>query len=71
MSNVDLRNERLQKLRDAARAYVKAEKDRIDQEVAILQAVLDGRTGGAGVQRFTVDVVSAVAQNDLAAYLLE
>lgn len=62
---------RLDRLEKAATDYVEAEKKRIDQEVLILKAILDGRTGGAGVQRFTVGTVDAVAQNDLAFYLAE
>lgn len=68
---VQTRNDRLQALSTAVQEYVTAEKKRIDQEVSVLQDVLNGRTGGQGIQRFSVDVADAVAQNDLAYYLAE
>lgn len=68
---VQTRNDRLQALSTAVEEYVNAEKQRIDQEVSILQDVLNGRTGGQGIQRFAVDVADSVAQNDLAYYLAE
>ena len=65
------RLDRLQRLQKALEDYVSSEKTRIDQEVSILQAVLNGRTGGAGIQRFSIDVADAVTQGALAYYLAE
>jgi hypothetical protein len=63
------RQQRLDDLERTARQYIQAERSRLGNEVQFLEAVLKGRTGGAGVQQIAVRVVTAVAQNDLAAYL--
>ena len=65
MSN---RAARLSALQQAVTNYVTKEKARIDNEVAVMQAILNGRGGGgsAGTQ-----AVQAVAFNDLADYLKE
>lgn len=63
------RSDRVQKLADAVKDYTKKEKTRIENEVKVLEAVLSGRTGGAGVQKSSTAVVEAVAKNDLKAYL--
>lgn len=63
------RDQRLQNLLQAVQQYVQAEQTRINNEVSVLQAVLNGRTGGAGVQASSTAVVAAVAQNDIAVYL--
>ena len=63
------RLDRLQDLETSTKEYVKNEKKRIENEVKVLEAVLKGRTGGAGIQAKTVTVVASVAQNDLASYL--
>jgi hypothetical protein len=63
------RASRVQDLADAVKDYTKNEKKRIDNEVKLLSAILDGRTGGKGVQKITTKVVKAVAQYDLDAYL--
>lgn len=63
------RDQRLQNLLQAVQQYVQAEQTRINNEVSVLQAVLNGRTGGAGIQASSTAVVAAVAQNDIAAYL--
>ena len=60
---------RVQELADAVKEYAKKEKERIEKEVKTLTKILDGRTGGAGVQKSTTAVVEAVAKNDLNAYL--
>lgn len=60
---------RVQELQTATKQYVAAEKKRIEDEVSVLEAVLDGRTGGRGVQRVGQEAVSAVAKANLAAYL--
>lgn len=56
-------------MQDATKEYVKSEKKRLENEVKVLEAVLDGRTAGAGIQANSVAVVQAVAQSDLSAYL--
>jgi len=63
------RASRVQALADAVKEYAGKEKTRIDNEVKILEAILNGRTGGAGVQASSTKVVEAVASNDLQAYL--
>ena len=66
MSN---RNNRLQQLQQTTQQYVQKEQTRINNEVSVMQDILNGRTGGAGVQQSGTAVVTAVAQNDLNAYL--
>lgn len=63
------RQSRLQDLQDATKDYVKSEKKRLENEVKVLEAVLDGRTAGAGIQANSVTVVQATAESDLSAYL--
>ena len=63
------RIDRIEALKSSVDDYVKAEQKRIDDEVQVLEAILNGRTGGAGVQASSADVVASVAQSDLAAYL--
>jgi hypothetical protein len=63
------RLQRLQQLQQATHDYVGKEQTRIDNEVSSLQAILNGRTAGAGVQQSSNQVVQAVAQSDLTAYL--
>jgi len=63
------RASRVQALADAVKDYTAKEKTRIENEVSVLEAILSGRTGGAGVQASSTAVVAAVAQNDLKAYL--
>jgi hypothetical protein len=65
------RAERLENLRDSLRQYVGQEKKRIENEVAVLQAILKGRTAGRGIQEKSIQTVTAVAQSDLASYLQE
>ena len=65
------RKSRLKDLQDTAKDYISKERTRAENEVKVLQAVLDGRTGGAGIQAVSVAVVSAVANSDLADYLKE
>ena len=63
------RASRVQALADAVKEYTGKEKTRIENEVKALEAILKGRTGGAGVQKSSTKVVEAVANNDLLAYL--
>ena len=63
------RQERLSQLQATAKEYVKSEKTRIENEVSVLEAVLKGRTGGAGVQKAGTALVEAVAKRSLAEYL--
>lgn len=63
------RSSRVQALADAVKDYTKKEKTRIENEVKVLEAILDGRTGGAGVQQSSTAVVEAVAKFDLKSYL--
>lgn len=63
------RSDRLQALQKAVNEYINAEQQAISNQVSVLTAILKGRTGGKGLQASTNDVVTAVAQNDLASYL--
>ncbi len=63
------RAERVRALQKSVTEYVKAEKTRITNEVASLEAVLKGRTSGAGIQKVNVKVVEAAAGNDLSDFL--
>lgn len=63
------RSSRLDALKSATDDYVGKEKTRIENEVKVLEAVLKGRTAGAGIQKNSVAVVSAVAFSDLASFL--
>lgn len=63
------RDQRLQSLLQATQQYVQTEQTNINNTVQVLQAILNGRTGGAGVQASSTAVVAAVAQNDIAVYL--
>lgn len=65
------RLERLEQVERTVKDYVKAEKQRIENEVQVLEAVLKGRTGGAGVQSNSTGAVVALATSDLATFLNE
>lgn len=65
------RDSRLQDLLNTTKDYVKKEKARIENEVKVLEEILNGRTGGSGVQKSGQAKITAVAQNDLATYLKE
>lgn len=56
-------------LQKATKEYVKKEKTRISNEVAVLKAILNGRTGGAGVQELGIGKITARAENSLAEFL--
>lgn len=62
------RAQRLADLKKAVLDFTGHEKVRISNEVAVMQAILDGRGGGGGAGR---EAVKAVALNDLAEYLRE
>lgn len=63
------RKDRVKALKDAAAQYFKEEKTRLENEHSVLDAILKGRTAGAGIQKVSVKVVKEVADKDLAAYL--
>lgn len=63
------RQSRLADLEQTAKEYISAERKRAENEVKVLEAVLSGRTGGAGIQKVGVKIVASVANADLAAYL--
>lgn len=68
-SKAQLRRQMLSELQTAVNEYVTKEKKRLTNEVSVMEAILKGRTGGAGVQKNSTKVVAAVAKANLAAYL--
>ena len=60
---------RLVALQQATQTYVQQEQTRILNEVSVLQAVLSGRTGGAGIQSAVWQQASKATLSDLADYL--
>lgn len=56
-------------LQKAADEYVTKEKERLKNEVSVMQAILKGRSGGAGIQELNTQVAVAVAKKDMAEYL--
>jgi hypothetical protein len=66
---ISKRMELLTALKKAAHEYTAKERTRLKNEVSVLKSILDGRTGGAGIQRISTDMVAAVAQQSLDAYL--
>lgn len=65
------RQQRLSELERTAKEYISAERRRAENEVKVLEAILQGRTGGAGIQQVTIKKVAAVANADIASYLKE
>lgn len=65
----DLRKQRLEALLSAVNDYIGKERTRLQNEKKSLQAILDGRTGGKGIQKDAQEAVSAAAGNDLNYYL--
>lgn len=63
------RKQRLTSLQTAVNEYYTTEKKRLENEVKVLKAILDGRTAGKGIQKSGTATVSKAAQSDLAAYL--
>lgn len=63
------RKERIQELQKTGLEYIAQERTRAQNEVKVLEAILKGRTGGAGVQQVSVKVVSAVADKDLSNFI--
>jgi hypothetical protein len=63
------RLELLRDLQKTTKEYVAKERARLTNEASVLTAVLNGRTGGKGIQEVSTEVVSAVAQKSLSLYL--
>lgn len=63
------KNALLSDLQKTAKEYVTKEKERLENEAKVLEAVLNGRTGGKGIQAANTKVVAAVAQANLKKYL--
>lgn len=63
------RLDRVTQLKQATLDYISKEKTRIENEVSALEAILNGRTGGAGVQQPSKQQIAAIAQSDLEGYL--
>lgn len=59
----------LKELQKTTKEYVSKEKERLENEAKMLEAILKGRTGGRGIQAVSTEVVSVVAEKDMAAYL--
>lgn len=65
------RSDRIAALQSTTKEYIRKEKERIENEVSVLEAVLRGRTGGTGIQQNGTAVVEAVAKRSLADFLKE
>lgn len=63
------RRARLDRLRQAVNDYATAEKKRIEAEVSMLQAILDGRTGGQGLAKYPAQAASRFAYDSMAEFL--
>ena len=63
------RTSRIEDLGKAVAEYADKEKTRIENEVAALQAILDGRTGGKGVEEASAAKVNKASLYDLKSYL--
>lgn len=61
--------QRVSQLQQTATQYISNEQTNINNTVSSIQAILNGRTGGAGVQQASSTAVSAIAFNDLADFL--
>lgn len=59
----------VRELRKTAKEYISKERSRLENEAASLKAILNGRTGGKGIQATSTAVVSAVAKKDIKSYL--
>lgn len=68
-SQADLRKQRLQELQSAVKKYAAAETKRLKNEVSVMESILKGRTGGAGIQKLNTQVAVEVAYASLDAYL--
>jgi hypothetical protein len=68
-AQAQFRDGRLDALKAALKSYYTTEKVRLTNEATVLNAVLSGRTAGAGIQKSSTEIVSKVAESDLAAYL--
>jgi len=68
-ATTDARDARLKRLQDATDSYVKEELDRIDTEVAVLEAVVQARRAGQGASGDAAAAASMLAQADLDWYL--
>jgi hypothetical protein len=63
------RADRLKALEKATTKYITAERKRLNDEVAALKAILEGRTGGKAIQSVAANYVGAVARKDLKSFL--
>jgi hypothetical protein len=61
--------QRVTQLQQTATQYITNEQNAITNTVSVVQAILSGRTGGAGVQQSSSAAVTAIAFNDLADFL--
>lgn len=69
MSSFSDRQSRLERLKKATEDYVNAEKKKIEDDVAALEEILDGRTGGQGLRKYPAQAASEFAESDLADFL--
>jgi hypothetical protein len=56
---------RVTDLETAFNEYVSREKTRINNEAKVLQAILDGRTGGAGIERFSIQAIETATKSSI------
>lgn len=64
-----LRLQRLQSLEDAMKDYVTEERKRIEDEVALLEAVIENRRSGVGASGDATNTATKLAAADLAWFL--
>jgi hypothetical protein len=60
---------RVMALQQTATQYISNEQQDINNTVQVIQAILNGRTGGQGVQQSSNTAVAAAAFDDLADFL--
>lgn len=68
-SERDQRNERLSLLRDRTEEYADNEIERIENETAFLESVLDGRSPGGQLEDHIRTFASSLAQDEIDEFL--
>jgi len=63
------RNARLDRLKDAAQAWARAEKDRLNKQTALSKRILKGRTGSERLAQASVQSVSDLTVDQINEFL--